>query len=194
MRIELFSWNCDSADFAKASRKVERWGKRIFVKKGILVVAAVAAMLLLPGFIQASIAQNDGPHDDAARTHSPRGLDMAKVIENELKQLIVHAEASVKSKEWKKAEELYVQASIKDPLNKVVLHELALVYEQEGIIGQAIVCESRALRLDEKFLPAQQELAHLYSLVGGRSNADEHPKVVRLINPDRTGEIAKSTD
>jgi TonB family protein len=136
----------------------------------------------------------DPPADPLARAHSVRSLEMAKTIENELKQIIVQAEASLKCKDWKKAEEQLVLASTKDPSNKTVLHELALVYEHESMIGQAVICERKALRLDENFVEAQQELAHLYRLIGARTNsAEEHPKIVRKINPDNIGEATKIT-
>jgi Tfp pilus assembly protein PilF len=62
------------------------------------------------------------------------------------------------------------------------------------MIGQAVICERKALRLDENFVEAQQELAHLYRLIGARTNsAEEHPKIVRKINPDNIGEATKIT-
>ncbi len=197
MRIELFSWICESADFAKAERKVKREGKCILMKKGIVVVAAVAAMFSLPGVIQPSIAQNDRFDDEAsnaAQSHFVRGLDMARTRENELNQLIVQAEASAKSQKWQEAKEQFVLACTKDPSNKNVLHALALVYEHEGLLGQAVVCERKALRLDENFGPAQLELAHIYRLIGGHADAEEHLKIGYQINPDNTGEFSKSTD
>lgn len=197
MGLELFSWICESADFAKADRKVKRGGKRILVKKGIMAVAAVAAMFSLPGVIQPSIAQSDGFDDEAsnaARSHLVRGFDLAKTREKELNQLIVQAEASVKSKKWQEAMAQYVLASTKDPSNKNVLHALALVYEHEGMLGQAVVCERRALRLDENFGPAQLELAHIHRLFGARTNAEEPLIIVHQINPDNTGEVPKSAD
>lgn len=165
MWLDLFSWICESA---KAERKVKGEGKRILVKKGIVVVSAVAAMFSLPGVIQPSIAQTnrfDDEASNASRSHLVRGFDLAKTRENELNQIIAQAEASAKSQKWQEAKEQFVLACTKDPSNKNVLHALALVYEHEGLIGQAVVCERKALRLDANFLPAQLELAHLHSLI-----------------------------
>jgi tetratricopeptide (TPR) repeat protein len=196
MGIELFSWICESADFAKAEQKVNREGKRILMRKGIVAVGAVAAMFSLPGLIQPSIAQNDRFEDEAsnaARSHLVGGLDLAKTREKELKQLIVQAEASAKSQKWQEAKEQFVLACTKDPSNKNVLHALALVYEHEGLLGQAAVCESKALRLDENFEQAQLELAHIHKLINP-TVVEEHLKIGYQINPDNTGEIPKSTD
>lgn len=192
MKLELFGRICESADFAKS----------ILVQKGFLVVAAVTAMFSLPGVMQPSFAQSglDGGATttpvpaDTAQEHLVRDLDLAKTRENELNQLIELAKASVKSQKWQEAKEQFVLASSKDPSNKIVLHELALIYEHEGMLGVAVVCERKALRLDANFVPAQLELAHIYSLFGSRTNVEGHLKISHHISPDNTGEFLKNTN
>ena len=101
-----------------------------------------------------------------------------------INSIIADGEKEAQGGRWNRATQLFLEACSKDPSNVVALHDLAVAYAHTNKLAEAADCESKALALNESYVPAHVELAWILGKQKKLSEAREHLNRALVLDPE----------
>jgi tetratricopeptide (TPR) repeat protein len=105
------------------------------------------------------------------------------------KASIEKGESAFTHRNWKEAEQHFLNALRQDPKNVIALYDLGLVYARQNKLNQAARVERKAIQINEAFVPAYIELSWILAEQGKLAEAEL--AAIKAVELEPTNDSAK---